>query len=103
MFRPPNPSYAVSFVQQLRICTARGFLRLRRHWVPDASGVIANSILAIVIGTVFYDLDETTDSLDRRAVLLFFALLHTSMTAAFDVRTYSPACRASLPRMLWRD
>lgn len=76
--------YTVSIRQQLRICISRGALRLRHHYVPQLSAVMANSLLAVVIGTAYYNLDQTADGLERRSVLIFFALLHTSMTSGFD-------------------
>ncbi|KAK4223039.1 ABC-2 type transporter-domain-containing protein [Podospora fimiseda] len=77
--------YTVSAFRQMHICINRAFLRLHHHYVPQVSAVLANALLAIVIGTVYYNIEETTAGLNKRAVLVFFSLLHTSMTSAFDV------------------
>lgn len=74
-------------------------MRLRNNYVPAVSAVIANSIIGIVIGTVYYRLDESTDSMQARATLLFLAVLQTALSPAFDVRslylTVLPACGGS--------
>lgn len=78
-------AYANPISEQIRICVLRGFLRLRNNYVPVVSSIVVNAIIAVVIGTVFYGLDQTNDSMNRRSVLLFFALLQTATTPAFDV------------------
>lgn len=72
---------------QINICVRRGFLRLRNNYAPVIAAAIANSILAIVLGTVFLNLDETTETFDKRAVLVFFALMVIGFAPAFEVYT----------------
>ncbi len=47
--------------------------------------MIANTILSIIIGSVFYQLDETADSLQRRSLLLFFALMVNAFVSGIEV------------------
>ena len=68
------------------MCLKRGLLRLKNNYPPVVAGVVANSILALVVGSVFYNLPETSDSLDKRAVLLFFSLMICAFAPAFEVR-----------------
>ncbi|KAI2615542.1 hypothetical protein GGR54DRAFT_294268 [Hypoxylon sp. NC1633] len=46
-----SSTYLISIGQQILICIQRGFLRLRNNYVPAVSTVIANAILAIVVGS----------------------------------------------------
>lgn len=49
------------------------------------SGVAGNTILAIIVGSVFLNLPETTDSFTRRAVLLFYSIVINACISAFEV------------------
>jgi hypothetical protein len=64
---------------------------MRNNSGPVISTVIANTILGIIIGSVFYDTGETTDDIQPRAILLFFAL---------TVNAFAPAAEASVPTLL---
>ncbi|KAH7324462.1 ABC-2 type transporter-domain-containing protein [Stachybotrys elegans] len=82
-----SSSYLLPVHQQIRVCVQRGFDRLRNNYVPAVSTVFANGILAIVVGSVYYDLPETTDSMSRRSVLIFFSLMICAFSPAFEVLT----------------
>lgn len=49
------------------------------------TGVMFNSIMALVIGSVFYNLPNDTCSLYSRVALLFFAILLAAFASALDV------------------
>lgn len=40
--------------------------------------------MAIIVGSIFYDLDETTNSFYSRGVLLFFAVLLNAFMSSFE-------------------
>ncbi|KAI0188150.1 ABC-2 type transporter-domain-containing protein [Xylaria flabelliformis] len=80
-------TYPIPMFSQVLICIRRGFLRLRNNYPPVVAGIVGNTIIAIVIGSVFYNLENTTDSLDKRAVLLFFSLTVTAFAPAFEILT----------------
>ncbi|KAI1484553.1 ABC-2 type transporter-domain-containing protein [Biscogniauxia mediterranea] len=80
-------TYPIPIYSQVLICIKRGFLRLRNNYPPVLAGIIGNTIIAIVIGSVFYNLGNTTDSLEKRAVLLFFSLMVTAFAPAFEILT----------------
>lgn len=80
-----SSTYAIPISQQIFVCLQRGFLRLRNNYVPTVSTVFANAILAIVVGSVFYNLPDTTDSMNQRAVLIFFSLMICAFSPAFEV------------------
>ncbi|KAI1410222.1 ABC-2 type transporter-domain-containing protein [Hypoxylon sp. FL1857] len=82
-----SSTYFISIPEQIRICIQRDFLRLRNNYIPTVSTIFANAILAIVVGSVFYNLSNTTDSMDQRAVLIFFSLMICAFSPAFEVLT----------------
>ncbi|KAI0479829.1 AtrD, ABC-transporter [Xylaria cf. heliscus] len=85
--RPSTSPYSVSIWHQISICVQRGFWRLRNNYVPIVSGVAGNTILAIIVGSVFLNLPDTTDSFTRRAVLLFYSIVINACISAFEVLT----------------
>ncbi|KAK4183910.1 ABC transporter CDR4 [Podospora australis] len=79
--------YALSTGRQIRACFRRGFERLRNNYVPVVAGVIGNSVVALIISSVFYNLDETTASFYKRAVLIFYSIVINAGISAFEVLT----------------
>lgn len=78
---------------QILITLQRGFQRLRNLPGPVIGSVVANGILALVIGSVYYDLPETSNSMDRRALLIFLSTLLTALSPAFEVSLCTKAFR----------
>lgn len=79
-------TYYISMRVQLNLCIQRGFQRLRNNYVPTVSGVLGNTVIAIIVGSVYFNLGDDTDAVDRRAVLLFFSLMINAYAPAFEVR-----------------
>lgn len=71
----------------------RGFQRLKGDASLTTSQLIGNFIMALVIGSVFYDLQPTTNSFYSRGALLFFAVLLNSFSSALEV-SCKPECAA---------
>ncbi|TVY84383.1 ZEB2-regulated ABC transporter [Lachnellula suecica] len=80
-------TYLVPIHLQIMICLQRGLQRLRNLPGPVIGSIIANGILALVIGSVYYNLPQTSDSMDRRALLIFLSLLLTALSPSFEVLT----------------
>ena len=77
--------YQISLPMQARICVDRGFQRLRGDASIALSGIIGNSIMALIIGSVFYNLQPTTESFYSRGALLFFAILLNAFASSLEV------------------
>ena len=82
--RPRSP-YTLSITQQVALCVRRGFQRLRGDMGNVIAGAFFNAIMALVIGSIFYNLPNTTGSLYSRGALLFFAILLASFASALEV------------------
>ena len=52
--------------------------------------LIGNFIMALIIGSVFYNLGDSTGSFFQRGALLFFACLMNAFASALEVRLDSP-------------
>ena len=79
--------YTISVPMQIRLCTWRGFLRLKGDSSIALSGIIGNSVMAIIIGSVFYNLPVTTSSFYSRGALLFFAILLNAFSSILEILT----------------
>ena len=72
---------------QIKLCVNRGYQRLQGDMAILITGVIFNAVMALVIGSVFYNLPNDTSSLYSRGALLFFAILLAAFASALEVRS----------------
>ncbi|KAF2130310.1 hypothetical protein P153DRAFT_337953 [Dothidotthia symphoricarpi CBS 119687] len=79
--------YTLSYMQQIKLCLWRGFVRLKADPSITVSQLVANSIMALIISSVFYNLRLTTSSFYQRSALLFFAILMNAFGSALEMLT----------------
>lgn len=79
--------YTMSVFEQVTLCMARGFQRLKRDTSMTISQLVGNFIMALIIGSVFYNLPEDTSSFYSRGALLFFAVLLNAFSSALEILT----------------
>ncbi|KAE8144241.1 ABC-2 type transporter-domain-containing protein [Aspergillus avenaceus] len=79
--------YTLSYWMQVRLCLRRGFLRLKGDASMTITTIFANSLMALVISSCFYNLDETTNSYFARGALLFFGVLLNAFASALEILT----------------
>ncbi|KAI8935400.1 hypothetical protein NX059_007981 [Plenodomus lindquistii] len=79
--------FTLSYVQQVKLCLWRGFVRLKADPSITLTQLFGNSIMALIVSSVFYDLQPTTDSFYSRAALLFFAILMNAFGSALEMLT----------------
>ncbi|KAH7396729.1 ABC-2 type transporter-domain-containing protein [Phaeosphaeria sp. MPI-PUGE-AT-0046c] len=79
--------YTLSYLQQIQLCLWRGFVRLKADPSITVSQLIANSIMALIISSIFYNLPSTTSSFNLRSALLFFAILMNAFGSALEILT----------------
>ena len=80
-----NSPYTISVPMQVRLCIQRGFQRLRGDMSLALSGIIGNTIMALIIGSVFYDLPVNSGTFYSRGALLFFAILLNAFSSFLEV------------------
>lgn len=71
---------------QVKLCVKRGFQRQSGDASIALSGIIGNTVIGIIIGSVFYNLDTNTGTFYSRGVLLFFAILLNAFSSFLEVR-----------------
>ena len=60
------------------------------------TGIVFNSVMALVIGSVFYNLPNNTGSLYLRGALIFFAILLAAFASALEVGLHTIPFELSL-------
>lgn len=70
---------------QIKLCAHRGFRRLRGDLTNFLSTVLGNIGLALIIGSVFYNMPSDTSSFFLRGALLFFAILMNAFASILEV------------------
>lgn len=79
--------YTLSYAQQTSLCLWRGWKRL----VADPSltyiQLVGNAILALVLGSIFFNLKDNSNSFYGRGGLIFFALLLSAFASVLEVAT----------------
>ena len=81
--------FTLSYTQQIQLCLWRGWKRLTGDPGLTIGALIGNFGMALIIGSVFYNLKETSSSFFQRGALLFFACLMNAFASALEVRSLS--------------
>ncbi|KEY67730.1 hypothetical protein S7711_03981 [Stachybotrys chartarum IBT 7711] len=79
--------YTISFAAQVQLCLWRGWRRLVGDPSLTLGALIGNTIMALIIGSVFYDLGDTSSSFFQRGALLFFATLMNAFASSLEILT----------------
>lgn len=77
--------YTISFAAQVQLCLWRGWRRLVGDPSLTLGALIGNTIMALIIGSVFYNLGDTSSSFFQRGALLFFATLMNAFASSLEV------------------
>lgn len=70
---------------QIWLCMTRGYQRLLGDWLFFVVTVAGNLVISLVLGSVFFDLPEDASSINKRCILLFFAILFNALSSALEV------------------
>lgn len=79
--------YTLSYAGQVNLCLQRGFQRLMSDPTLTVTQLLGNTMMALVVSSVFYNLQPTTNSFFSRGALLFFAILLNAFGSALEILT----------------
>ncbi|KAL5349619.1 Multidrug resistance protein [Pseudogymnoascus australis] len=79
--------YTISVPMQVKLCVTRGFQRLRGDMSLLFAGIFGNTLMALVIASVFFNLQDNTETLFSKGALLFFAILMNAFSSALEILT----------------
>jgi ATP-binding cassette subfamily G (WHITE) protein 2 (PDR) len=80
-----NSPYTLSYWQQIKLCVWRGFKRLITDPTITLTQLFGNVIMAVIVGSIFYNLEQTTESFYQRGALLFVGCLMSAFASALEV------------------
>ncbi|CCH45147.1 Multidrug resistance protein [Wickerhamomyces ciferrii] len=83
----PTSSYTVSFWMQTRYLLTRDFQRIWNDFGFNSFQVFANSFMALILSSIFYNLPKTTDSFYYRGAAMFFAVLFNGFSSFLEIMT----------------
>lgn len=84
--------YTLSYLQQISLCLWRGWKRLLADSSLTYIQLGGNSIMALVLGSIFFNLADDTNSFYGRGGLIFFALLLCAFASVLEVRQEIYCC-----------
>ncbi|GAB7349560.1 hypothetical protein MBLNU459_g0255t1 [Dothideomycetes sp. NU459] len=79
--------YTLSYKQQVELCLWRSYQRLKGDPSITLSSLFANSIMALVIASIFYNLQPDTDNFFQRGALIFYAVLINAFGSGLEMLT----------------
>ncbi|KAJ5530797.1 CDR ABC transporter, partial [Penicillium freii] len=79
--------YTLSYMQQASLCLWRGWKRLLADPSLAYIQLGGNSIMALVLGSIFFNLHDDTNSFYGRGGLIFFALLLSAFASVLEILT----------------
>jgi ATP-binding cassette, subfamily G (WHITE), member 2, PDR len=77
--------YTLSVPMQIKLCTDRGFQRLRGDGSLFVTNLIGQAGLGLIISSVFFNLQNDTAALYSKGALLFFSILMAAFQSMLEV------------------
>ncbi|KAJ5952972.1 uncharacterized protein N7479_011385 [Penicillium vulpinum] len=84
--RPSSP-YLLSVPMQIRLCIARAWQRTRNDIPALIFTAVAQMIISLIIGSLFYNIPQNTAGLGQRASILFLAVLTNALISLLEITT----------------
>lgn len=81
----PRSNFSLGFLAQLQLCCTRGFQNTVGSKAFAVSQLISAIIQSLVIGSLFYEIPQTTIGSYSRGSLMFFALLYFAFIALTEI------------------
>lgn len=82
--RPKSP-YLISTWMQIRLCTRRAYQRLWNDKVSTITTVIDQTVMALIVGSVYYGTPDATSSFFSKGSALFFAVLLNALNSISEI------------------
>lgn len=79
--------FILTYAQQVQLCLWRCWKRLIGNPGLTIFALIANSATALIVSSLFYNMQPTTESFYGRAAILFIAILSNAFSSALEILT----------------
>jgi len=84
--RPKSP-YVISIPMQIRLNTKRAWHRIWNDKASTFTPLIGNSIMALIIGSVFFNTPNASGNFQSFGAVLFFAVLINALSAISEINS----------------
>ncbi|CAM1504844.1 Fc.00g024350.m01.CDS01 [Cosmosporella sp. VM-42] len=84
-FMSTKSPYTISVPMQIQLCMTRGVQRILGDKVYFSITIFANLLVALVLGSIYFDLPDTAESMGKRGSLIFFAILFNGMSSTLEI------------------
>lgn len=82
--------YSLSYLEQIRIVLWRSVQRLKGDPAFTIAQLLFNLTMALILGSMFYNLKPDTSSFYYRGGLMFFSLLLNAFSSQLEVKDLLP-------------
>lgn len=79
--------YTLTYMQQVQICVQRAWHRLLSDPGPTLMMGVGNFIIALIMSSLFFNMQPNTDSFYGREVTLFLAVMFNAFASVLEVMT----------------
>ncbi|KAF2186093.1 ATP-binding cassette transporter [Zopfia rhizophila CBS 207.26] len=79
--------YTLTYAQQVQLCMWRGWARFKADPSSTLWVMVGNTIMALIMSSLFYNMRQNTSSFYGRAVVLFMAILFNAFSSILEVMT----------------
>ncbi|WJG37364.1 ABC-2 type transporter-domain-containing protein [Fusarium oxysporum Fo47] len=84
-FTSDKSPFTISIPMQIHLCIGRGVKRLLGDKTFFVVTIAVNFVMSLVLGSVYFDLPSTADAMNRRASVIFFAILFNGLSSALEI------------------
>lgn len=79
--------FVVSIPMQIKYCTIRAYQRLWNDKTSTVTTIIGQIIMALIVGSIFYDTPNNTSAFFQKGGVLFFAILLNALIALSEINS----------------
>ncbi|KAF1992911.1 hypothetical protein P154DRAFT_557972 [Amniculicola lignicola CBS 123094] len=81
---PTSSPYMIPLSSQISLLSVRALRRIHQDLAALVGSIVGNTVVSIILGSMFYNLDSTTDSFLGRTVIIFFGVVLNCNIGAFE-------------------
>jgi ATP-binding cassette subfamily G (WHITE) protein 2 (PDR) len=79
--------FTLTYWQQVKLCMWRGWARFKADPWPAVWVMVGNTIMALIMSSLFFNMGQDTGSFYGRSVVLFMAILFNAFSSILEVMT----------------
>lgn len=85
VYQRMGSKYTINYLEQLKLCTVRGFQRIWNDKAYTVTQIVAAISQGLVVGSLYYNTSETVSGAFSRGGVIFFAALYVTLMSLAEV------------------